>query len=314
MSRLPGIARFIVIAASIGASSVSALAAPAQIELVVGSLNDESVERFDLATGEHTGSFEYPGLGPTGMVAPGDGFLYVNDVWPDHPVIRFDLSTGQGNAFTTGTQADLSIGLAFGPDGNLYRTHDPAGFVRQYDGETGAYLRDFAEIEDVGPTHGVVFGPDEDLYVAHNPGGPAEPGTILRFDGQTGECVGVFAVSDTPGDLRGITFGPDGDLYGSFDASSPGVLRFDGTTGQSKGVFADGAGVFNMPDGLGFGPDGNLYVSGYGSGNVTRFDGTTGQLIDVFAQVPAPTYLTFIPEPTAAILLAIGALAAARRR
>lgn len=313
MSRPAGYTWIIATAVCLEASGVCAVAGPGQIELVVGRLNDESVERFDLATGEHTGSFEYPSLWPTGMVAPGDGFLYVNDVWPSHPVIRFDLSTGQGSAFTTGTQADLSIGLAFGPDGNLYRTHDPAGFIRQYDGQSGAYLGDFAEIEDGGATHGVVFGPDENLYVARHRGA-FEPGEILRFDGQTGDFMDVFAVADAAGGLRGITFGPDGDLYASFDASSPGVLRFDGVTGQSKGVFADGAGVLDMPDGLGFGPDGNVYVSGHYSGNVARFDGMTGQFVDVFAQVVTPTYLTFIPEPRTAILLAIGALAVPRRR
>src|SRR5215471_10683239 len=59
------------------------------------------------------------------------------------------------------------------------------------------------------------------------------------------------------------------------------VLAYDGVTGQFQGVFASGGGLLR-PQGLTFGPDGNLYVTGANSSNVVRFDGQTGRLIDVF--------------------------------
>ena len=35
---------------------------------------------------------------------------------------------------------------------------------------------------------------------------------------------------------------------------------------------------------MGFGPDGNLYVSSTGTSSVLRFDGTTGEFMDVFIE------------------------------
>jgi hypothetical protein len=48
-----------------------------------------------------------------------------------------------------------------------------------------------------------------------------------------------------------------------------------------------------------FGPDGNLYVSGFGSDNVLRYSGTTGALLGVFASgggLDSPLGLVFGPD------------------
>jgi WD40 repeat protein len=61
----------------------------------------------------------------------------------------------------------------------------------------------------------------------------------------------------------------------------------------------------NNPDGLGIGPDGNLYVSNTLGGGINRYDGKTGQYLGVFvpdmsgnnsAMLGAPTDLTFGPD------------------
>ena len=54
------------------------------------------------------------------------------------------------------------------------------------------------------------------------------------------------------------------------------VLRYDGTSGSFVGDFAS----IQVPTDLAFGPDGNLYVSIWGSDRIVRFDGATGLFID----------------------------------
>src|SRR5437763_1298214 len=57
------------------------------------------------------------------------------------------------------------------------------------------------------------------------------------------------------------------------------VLRYSGTTGApvGSGVFVSpGSAGLGVPEGLTFGPDGNLYVASLGTNQVLRYSGTTG--------------------------------------
>jgi len=59
------------------------------------------------------------------------------------------------------------------------------------------------------------------------------------------------------------------------------VLRYDATTGAFIGVFASGNGLAN-PNGIAYGPDGNLYVGLGDTGSVMRFQGQTGAFMGEF--------------------------------
>jgi hypothetical protein len=70
------------------------------------------------------------------------------------------------------------------------------------------------------------------------------------------------------------------DLLVVFAGTTKGVARYDQDSGAFLGVFASSGGNLR-PNGLAFGPDGDLYVSDFSvSGGVFRYDGTTGAFME----------------------------------
>ena len=80
------------------------------------------------------------------------------------------------------------------------------------------------------------------------------------------------------------------DLFVSA-AGSNAVARFDDSGNYLGNFVAPNSGGLTDPQGIAFGPDGNLYVSSHvvatGQSAVLRFNGSTGAFIDVFAQLPS---------------------------
>ncbi len=61
------------------------------------------------------------------------------------------------------------------------------------------------------------------------------------------------------------------------------ILRYDASTGAFRGVFAQGPELAN-PNGIAYGPDGNLYV-GLGDGNaILKYHGQSGAFLGPFTQ------------------------------
>lgn len=188
-------------------------------------------------------------------------------------------------------------GIKFGPDGNLYVASAYKSQILRYDGATGKFLGVYATRDNGNPNNIVpegqppdftvlVFGPDGHLYVTSllenavlRYAGPKSdnPG---KFLGTYGEASGNKSEINQP---RAIAFGPDANLYVA-SAGTGRILKYasplEKNAGKFLGVYADvgrevaaESDISNMDfngdgttdavvqSGLGFAPDGNLYVS-----------------------------------------------------
>jgi DNA-binding beta-propeller fold protein YncE len=200
---------------------------------------------------------------------------------PARGVLRYNQANGSfaGVFASFGQNAD-PLGMAFGPDGNLYVADGTENEVLRYNGRTGAYLGVFAS--GVQAPINLAFGPDGNLYVS------SSFSQVVRFNGSTGASMGTF-ISDTRlAYPRGLTFGPDGNLY-VVSYNNASVLRYSPAGTFLNTFVAPRSGGLFTPDDLLFGPDGNLYVTGgtFPNAGVMRYNGTTGAFLGQFASAGA---------------------------
>ncbi|MEH7332064.1 hypothetical protein V7161_05460 [Neobacillus drentensis] len=236
--------------------------------------------------------------------------LYIGDA-TDDTVKTFDPETGKflGTFVARNSSNNLHgpRGLIFNYKGNLLvsnqRVFTPFnGDVLKFNGQTGAFLGELVHSADpnsplaprgiVLSTHNVLFVADlGDFFM-----GVDTPGEVRMYDGTTGVFRGNLSHPGfNPFHPRGLVFGPDGLLYVSAFDPSEGenglrgwVLRFDLKSGEFE-VFIKSDDVNNLhrPEGLVFGPDGNLYVTSFKNLNdpndtdkILIFDGQTGKFLD----------------------------------
>jgi DNA-binding beta-propeller fold protein YncE len=116
----------------------------------------------------------------------------------------------------------------------------------------------------------------------------APTGAIIAFDAQG---VGTPLASTGLTGITGAKFGPDGLLY-VVDSSTSAVYRFHPISGASLGAFvAPGSGGLASPQGLTWGPGGDLFVTHMAvDARVNRYDGLTGAFESVFVG-------PFTPQP-----------------
>src|SRR5437016_2904164 len=82
------------------------------------------------------------------------------------------------------------------------------------------------------------------------------------------------------------------DLFASNQGAN-NILRYDERTGDFLGEFIpSGSGGLGIPDGLLFGPDGNLYVGSLLTDSILRYDGITGDPLPSAGNSGA----TFVPS------------------
>ncbi|MBT2738746.1 hypothetical protein [Bacillus sp. ISL-7] len=211
-------------------------------------------------------------------------YLYIGD-GNDNTVNTFDSETGRflGSFVPSGDNTlNGPRGLIFDHGGNLLvsnqRVNEPVnGNVLQYNGQTGQFLRQLVPSNPDAPfaPYGIVLSKKNVLFVADRGDldpdtGIEVPGELKMYDGFSGAFLGNLDHSGfSPFHPRGLVFGPDGLLYVSaFDFLAPNkgwVLRFDTKINKLLDVFISNDDITELhrPDGLVFGPDGNLYVTSF---------------------------------------------------
>jgi DNA-binding beta-propeller fold protein YncE len=199
----------------------------------------------------------------------------------NHMVVRYDTPSGvflDAMVPPQGGGLRYPLGMALGPDGNLYVANSNTGKVHRYDRDTGEYLGDFTT--GMSCAADITFGPDGHLYVVNQC-----YHRIDRYHGTTGAYLGVFA-SGNMNSPTGMAFSPDGQYLLVGDQTGDRVMRFSATTGAFVDVFVSAnSGGLDHPFDLAFGPNGNLYVSSVNTGRVLSFNGSTGAFVRSFLGV-----------------------------
>ena len=158
---------------------------------------------------------------------------------------------------------DLLVGSDTSAAGSAVLSFDHAGVYRESFVAPGAGL--------ITP-RGLAIGPDGQLYVSS-----FSDGRVLRFDGTSGAFVDTFVTQGSGGLLNPekLIFAGGALLVSDWGAGA--VRSYDAATGASNGdLIAPGVAGLSQPDDMIFGPDGKLYVSSTGTGEVLRFTATGG--------------------------------------
>lgn len=159
------------------------------------------------------------------------------------------------------TRADeLWIGCYFGDN------------IKRYDLGTGS-LKGTVGVGRLDGPLGMVLGPGGHVYATSE-----ITGSIEKFD-RAGNWLGRFGTANSP---TGIVFDHAKNSYvAQFNTDS--VVKLSPTGSLLGDFIAPGTGGLNGPDlGITFGPDGNLYVPSFETGDVMRYNGATGAFIDKF--------------------------------
>jgi WD40 repeat protein len=274
--------------------------------VIVGDYFRNTIQRFDLS-GHYLDTLAT--LDNPGEILRHDGYLYVrnhcyfSDV--EENIERINLTTNKVEVFVSAGYIPGGRGFDFGPDGNLYVADANAGKIREFDGRTGSYIKDF--ITGISVPITPRFGPDGNLYIArgHNQMGDRRS-SILKYNGTTGEYLGVFSAAgiETP---QNLIFGPDGDLYVSNQSMGHtyDVVRFDGHSGAVVRSYGQANSGGNN-QGMALLPDGTLLVA-KGGGSVMKYNAGTGQSMGTFYNSGSFTMgVAYVPEPGTLQLLGVG--------
>ncbi len=222
------------------------------------------------------------------------------------------LTTSAGEGGTPLAPNQGPGGGVWGPRGNFFIGSRDDGTVIEIDGNDGVQLGALFDPAAAGIEfpRGFVFLPDGDLVIGNGALAPSAGGTgggtLLRIDADSGAITTLVDNTSSPapgavidGDLSplDVILSPDGSQivlsseapFGEPDATTT-IRTYDPDTGELLAVFDPGIDpdtgerFLRSPRGIGFGPDGLLYVSSTAADTIVRFDPATGALVDKFAE------------------------------
>jgi outer membrane protein assembly factor BamB len=285
-------------------------------DLFVANEGGDVIEQWDMNGNGFVGNFVNNIHSPRGIAIGSDRIVYVSS-FLDEDIIAFG---DDGTFLNQWVLPDgwRPSGLTFGHNGKLFiasqNIASGLGGVIAFDTEKEQFDL-FVEEGSGGLANpwGIAIGPDKKYYVASK-----ATDQVLVYK-KSGSFHKVFVDSGGEGDLkgpRGLAFGPDGHLYVA-SSNDDRILRFDGETGEFLDEFAcnrvgdtcvDASDSqlpyayderLNVPVGITFGADGDLYVSSAGGGppngvnGIFQYDGATGSLVDVtvLEQNDAPGFM-----------------------
>ena len=243
------------------AAALSLLIATASADsLYIGDGSDNTVKRFDAETGKYLGVFVTATGCPSNPSYPPAGCLY------GPTGLIFD----RGHLLVNNQNVGLPVN----------------GAIFEYQQRTGRFIRPLvAASQSWAPPvlRGIILcdsplcAPPTIFVPSIVDANGNFPGIVQAFNAGSGFSRGSLElppanlVPPTEFGPRGVVIGPDNLLYVSnlrppFPGVNGDVLRYDPRTMKFKDVFVSNATCvcdFNRPEGLVFGPDGNLYVTSF---------------------------------------------------
>ncbi len=162
----------------------------------------------------------------------------------------------------------------FGPDGNLYVGGYLDNAIKEFNGSTGAFMRNLPTGDSY--PFGVAFDGHGDLYVSN-----FFANTVSQVNLASGLVSHTYTGFDNP---TGLLVATNGNLLVS--NFSNGVVDSVNISTGIASVFASG--LSNLRDGLIYGPGGNLYVLNTGGGAIEKVntDGSWTPFANINSQYP----------------------------
>lgn len=152
-----------------GLDGPSALAFGPDGHIYVAATLSGKIMKFHWQTGALLAQFTAPGaFQPVSTAFDPGGKLVVGSV--DNRIIEFDVNTGVPSVIIAGAGIDLPRGLAFLPNGNLLVASFNTDQIREYNGVTHAFVRNFNGLVDANGVWGLRIGPNGNVFAVRGLG------------------------------------------------------------------------------------------------------------------------------------------------